>query len=72
MTWRIGGCPRCSGDMFLDKDVNNVWVETCLQCGFESILKQFDADIIGSQSLQKVRTSVKYQVIIGASRKIRL
>jgi hypothetical protein len=31
--WRLKSCPRCKGDMFIDKDGNS-WYEECLQCGF--------------------------------------
>lgn len=43
MTWRIKGCPHCGGDVFLDKDVNHVWVENCLQCGYDAVLKEVDS-----------------------------
>ncbi len=31
--WRIKSCPRCGGDLFIDKDLNN-WYEQCLQCSY--------------------------------------
>ena len=30
--WRFKGCPKCRGDVYLDKDGNG-WFEECLQCG---------------------------------------
>jgi ribosomal protein L37AE/L43A len=30
--WRFKGCPKCRGDVYLDKDSNG-WFEECLQCG---------------------------------------
>ena len=30
--WRLKGCPKCGGDMFLEKDFSG-WYERCLQCG---------------------------------------
>ncbi|MFC2014071.1 hypothetical protein ACFLU8_04260 [Chloroflexota bacterium] len=36
--WKFKGCPRCGGDMFLDKDMNN-WYEQCLQCSYRHELK---------------------------------
>ena len=36
--WRIKGCPRCGGDVFIDKDLNG-WYEQCLQCSYRSELK---------------------------------
>jgi hypothetical protein len=29
---KLKGCKRCSGDLFLEKDVDGVYV-SCLQCG---------------------------------------
>jgi len=37
MTWKLRGCPHCGGDTFLSKDMDNVWVENCLQCGYEAV-----------------------------------
>ena len=31
--WRLKSCPKCKGDMYIDKDRNS-WHEECLQCGF--------------------------------------
>ncbi len=30
--WRFKSCPRCSGDTFIDSDVDG-WYEHCLMCG---------------------------------------
>jgi DNA-directed RNA polymerase subunit M/transcription elongation factor TFIIS len=32
-TWKLKNCPRCSGDMFVEKDVDG-WIERCLLCGY--------------------------------------
>jgi hypothetical protein len=31
--WKLRNCPRCQGDLFLDKDLYG-WYEQCLQCGY--------------------------------------
>ena len=31
--WRLKSCPKCKGDMYIDKG-RNAWYEECLQCGF--------------------------------------
>ncbi len=31
--WRLGGCPRCKGDVFLDSEDGQV-LGHCLQCGY--------------------------------------
>jgi Zn ribbon nucleic-acid-binding protein len=42
MTWKLKGCPRCGGDIQLYEDMNNDWIETCLQCGYDATFKKFD------------------------------
>ena len=36
--WRFKSCPKCKGDVFLDKDIDG-WYERCLQCGYNQDLK---------------------------------
>jgi ribosomal protein S27AE len=31
--WRFKSCPKCGGDVFIDRDWNG-WYEQCLQCGY--------------------------------------
>jgi hypothetical protein len=31
--WKLGGCPRCHGDVFLDSECGEV-LGHCLQCGY--------------------------------------
>ncbi|HEY31971.1 MAG TPA: hypothetical protein G4O10_02555 [Dehalococcoidia bacterium] len=32
-TWRFKNCPRCAGDMFIERDVDGL-IERCLLCGY--------------------------------------
>lgn len=36
--WKFKSCPRCRGDIFLDRDLEN-WYEQCLQCSYRHELK---------------------------------
>ena len=36
--WKFKGCPRCLGDIFVDKDIDG-WYEQCLQCSWRRELK---------------------------------
>jgi DNA-directed RNA polymerase subunit M/transcription elongation factor TFIIS len=38
MTWKLKTCPRCQGDLFVDKD-NDGWFEQCLQCGYRKEMR---------------------------------
>ena len=35
--WRLKGCPRCGGDVHIDRD-HHGWFEECLQCGYTADL----------------------------------
>jgi len=36
--WKLRTCPRCQGDLFVDKDLDG-WFEQCLQCGYRREMK---------------------------------
>lgn len=36
--WRLKACSRCSGDLFIDRDMDG-WFEQCLQCSYRRQLK---------------------------------
>lgn len=38
VTWKLKGCPRCTGDLFITQDMDG-WYEQCLQCSFRRELK---------------------------------
>ncbi len=37
-TWKFKGCPKCGGDVFLDRDMED-WYEQCLQCSYRHEMK---------------------------------
>ncbi len=37
--WRLKACPRCSGDTFVDSDLDG-WYEQCLMCGHRREMKK--------------------------------
>ncbi|MFC1995752.1 hypothetical protein ACFLVM_02640 [Chloroflexota bacterium] len=41
VVWKFKCCPRCRGDIFLDKDLDG-WREKCLQCSYERELKTLE------------------------------
>jgi len=38
VSWKLKGCPRCDGDMFIDRDLYG-WIEQCIQCGYARDLR---------------------------------
>jgi hypothetical protein len=38
---RLKSCPRCKGDIFIDRD-HLGWYEQCIQCGYQHDLKVSD------------------------------
>lgn len=36
--WKFKSCPRCGGDLFIDKDMYGRF-EQCIQCGYTHDLK---------------------------------
>jgi len=47
--WRLKGCPKCKGDLYLDRDRNG-WFEECLQCGHVQFLEGITFVRMGSHS----------------------
>ena len=35
--WRLKGCQKCGGDVFIEKDAYG-WYQECLQCGWRDEL----------------------------------
>jgi len=38
VSWKLKSCPRCGGDIFIDRDLDG-WHEQCLQCSYRADLK---------------------------------
>ena len=36
--WKISGCPRCGGSLFVDRDMEG-WYEQCINCSYRNELK---------------------------------
>lgn len=57
--WRLKGCNRCSGDVFIEKDEYG-WYEQCLQCGHRAELQSI------SEFKKQPTTSQKEPVLSGS------
>ncbi|MFH0769684.1 MAG: hypothetical protein V1932_09040 [Chloroflexota bacterium] len=40
--WKLKSCPRCKGDIFINKDLDGRWYLQCLQCSYLRELKSLD------------------------------
>ncbi|MFC1847385.1 hypothetical protein ACFLW5_01035 [Chloroflexota bacterium] len=38
--WKLKGCPRCGGDLLIEKDLFYGWNEKCFQCSFSRDIKE--------------------------------
>ena len=54
--WKISGCPRCGGSLFVDRDMDG-WYEQCINCSYRNGLK------ISVDNAEKVVTEVKKSLI---------
>ena len=54
--WKISGCPRCGGSLFVDRDMDG-WYEQCINCSYRNELK------ISVDNAEKVVTEVKTSLI---------
>jgi hypothetical protein len=37
--WKLSSCPRCNGDMFIEKELHYGWYERCIMCGYTNELR---------------------------------
>ena len=42
---KLKGCPRCNGDLLIDKAYYDYPVEVCIQCGFHHYLEVGDKEL---------------------------
>ena len=41
--WRFKSCPKCRGDVYLERDFEGAWYEHCLQCGYRRYMPEMAA-----------------------------
>lgn len=55
LRWRLKACPRCQGDVYIDKDADG-WFEQCLQCSCRREFREiglFQRDAVGVGSTRE-------------------
>jgi len=52
MMIKLKGCPKCKGDVALDRDVHG-WFEQCIQCGYLHDRVDIDRLVPGIQGMEK-------------------
>ncbi len=58
--WHYKGCPRChGGDMLVENDLIDGWVDKCIQCGYTHRLPtlQKEESVTYDGSNRQVRTT---------------
>ncbi|MBI2832624.1 MAG: hypothetical protein HYX79_10255 [Chloroflexi bacterium] len=63
--WKLKGCPRCGGDVFLSREDGD-WYMECLQCSYTGYLnaprpQALDIPVKGHRKLALVGTGISYQ-----------
>ncbi|MFC1912646.1 hypothetical protein ACFLX7_00375 [Chloroflexota bacterium] len=53
--WKLKGCPRCGGDLLIEKDLEYGWHEACIQCSFSSELKEPVKSTTSSDSIEEAQ-----------------
>ncbi len=39
MKWKLKGCPRCGGDVYIENGLDE-WYEVCLMCSYRREIKK--------------------------------
>jgi hypothetical protein len=45
LNWKIKSCPRCGGDLFIDRDIDG-WFVQCLQCSHRKELRNLSNQLV--------------------------
>jgi len=54
-TWKFKSCPRCAGDMFIEKDMDG-WLEQCMLCSYRNELEPIVGSIQKLSEVDKLRS----------------
>jgi DNA-directed RNA polymerase subunit M/transcription elongation factor TFIIS len=46
--WKLKSCPRCSGDLFIQRETDG-WYEECLLCGYQRDISNVVSVTAGGQ-----------------------
>ena len=58
--WKFKSCPRCNGDILLDRD-HYGWYGQCLQCGYQHDLKSIVEAQQQAEIKNKMAASESYE-----------
>ena len=59
--FKFRGCPRCHGDLMIDKDQYG-WYEECMQCGFSRDLRSVLSDEKKEEMLPRKRRAHRARI----------
>jgi len=56
--WKLKSCPRCSGDLFIQRETDG-WYEECLLCGYQRDVSDIVSVTTGGQVKVKDQLETK-------------
>jgi hypothetical protein len=59
--WKLKSCPRCSGDLFIQRETDG-WYEECLLCGYQRDVSDIVAASAGNQIKVKAQVATRQKV----------
>jgi DNA-directed RNA polymerase subunit M/transcription elongation factor TFIIS len=50
--WKLKSCPRCNGDLFIQREIDG-WYEECLSCGYQKDI----SDLVTMDAIGQCKTN---------------
>lgn len=66
MAWKLKGCPRCGGDIYITQDGKG-WNMECLQCSY-SRSESFAPQTTKDTEVMPIKTRNRKTSLVGAAR----
>ena len=57
--WKLKSCPRCSGDLFIQRETDG-WYEECLLCGYQRDVSDLVVATAGHVRVKEQLDSAQY------------
>ncbi len=64
--WKLKSCPRCSGDLFIQRETDG-WYEECLLCGYQRDVSNIIAAKQGNQLKVRAQMTARQKTYANVS-----